>query len=102
MEHKDFSQRLSELRINKGVSARDMSLSIGLSPSYINNIETGISYPSMTTFFYICEFLNITPMEFFDLESANPAKEHELLLAAKGLDSKQLETLIDLAKGLKK
>ena len=102
MEHKDFSQRLSELRINKGVSARDMSLSIGLSPSYINNIETGISYPSMTTFFYICEFLNITPMEFFDFESVNPAKEQELLLAAKGLDSKQLETLIDLAKGLKK
>ena len=102
MEHKDFSQRLSKLRINKGVSARDISLSIGLSPSYINNIETGISYPSMTTFFYICEFLNITPMEFFDFESVNPAKEHELLLAAKGLDSKQLETLIDLAKGLKK
>lgn len=102
MEHKDFSQRLSELRINKGFSARDMSLSIGLSPSYINNIETGISYPSMTTFFYICEFLNITPMEFFDFDSVNPAKEHELLLAAKGLDSKQLETLIDLAKGLKK
>lgn len=66
MEHKDFSQRLSKLRINKGVSARDMSLSIGQSPSYINNIETGISYPSMTAFFYICEFLNITPMEFFD------------------------------------
>ena len=102
MEHKDFSQRLSKLRINKGVSARDMSLSIGQSPSYINNIETGISYPSMTTFFYICEFLNITPMEFFYLESVNPAKEHELLLAAKGLDRKQLETLIDLAKGLKK
>lgn len=101
MEHKDFSQRLSKLRINKGVSARDMSLSIGQSPSYINNIETGISYPSMTAFFYICEFLNITPMGFFDLESVNPAKEHELLLVAKGLDRKQLETLIDLAKGLK-
>lgn len=102
MEHKDFSQRLSKLRINKGVSARDMSLSIGQSPSYINNIETGISYPSMTAFFYICEFLNITPMEFFDLESVNLSKEHELLLVAKGLDRKQLETLIDLAKGLKK
>lgn len=41
-------------------------------------------------------------MEFFDLESVNPAKEHELLLVAKGLDRKQLEALIDLAKGLKK
>lgn len=50
MDKKAFSLRLSKLRINKGVSARDMSLSIGQSPSYINNIETGLSYPSMTVF----------------------------------------------------
>jgi len=29
MEKEDFIKRLTELRINKGVSARDMSLSIG-------------------------------------------------------------------------
>lgn len=31
MEKEDFIKRLTELRINKGVSARDMSLSIGQS-----------------------------------------------------------------------
>lgn len=102
MDKKVFSQRLSQLRLNKGVSARDMSLSIGQSPSYINNIETGVSFPSMTAFFYICEYLGITPYEFFDIQSYNPAKEKELINATKGLSNEQLDNLISLAKGLKK
>ncbi len=102
MELKEFSQRLSALRLNKDVSARDMSLSIGQSPSYINNIETGVSFPSMTAFFYICEYLEITPQDFFDFDSKNPVKEQELLNAAKGLSSEQLDHLIAIAKGLKK
>ena len=34
-----FYKRLVELRLNKGVSARDMSLSIGQSAGYINALE---------------------------------------------------------------
>ena len=60
-----FYQRISELRIQKGVSARDMSLSLGQSESYINKIENKRTLPSMTGFFYICDYLNITPQEFF-------------------------------------
>ena len=63
-----FSQRLTELRQQKGVSARDMSLSLGQNPGYINNIENKNNLPSMTVFFYICEYLDITPQEFFDFE----------------------------------
>ena len=55
MYEDNFSRRLTYLRVQKGVSARDMSLSIGQNPGYINNIETGKSLPSMTNFFYICE-----------------------------------------------
>ena len=36
---KDFARRLSELRLIKSISARDMSLSLGQSESYINKIE---------------------------------------------------------------
>ncbi len=100
MELKEFSLRLSVLRLNKNVSARDMSLSIGQSPNYINNIETGVSFPSMTGFFYICEYLGITPQEFFDVDSKNPVKEQELLNAAKGLSNEQLDHLIAIANGL--
>lgn len=65
MEKEDFVKRLTELRINKGVSARDMSLSIGQSAGYINNIKNGINLPSMITFFYICEYIGVEPKDFF-------------------------------------
>lgn len=101
LEKKDFCNRLIELRMNKGVSARDMSLSLGQSASYINNIENGVNLPSMTVFFYICEYLGISPMEFFDTENNDPTKSKELLDATKNLSSEQLEHLIAIAKGLK-
>lgn len=102
MEKEVFIKRLVELRMNKGVSARDMSLSIGQSQGYINNIENGVNYPSMATFFYICDYLGVSPKEFFDTESDDPVKERELLEAVKGLRREQLDNLIALARGLKK
>lgn len=48
--------RLAKLRIQKGVSARDMSLSLGQANNYINTIENKKSLPSMQSFFYICDF----------------------------------------------
>lgn len=50
MEKETFIKRLVELRMGKGVSARDMSLSLGQSAGYINNIESGVNYPSMAAF----------------------------------------------------
>ena len=104
MEKADFIKRLVALRVSKGASAQDMSLSLGQSAGYINNIENGVNYPSMTVFFYICicDYLGISPKEFFDTETLNPSKANELLSEAKGLSSEQLDHLIAIAKGLKK
>jgi len=100
MERKEFVDRLVQLRMQKDVSAREMSLAMGQSPSYINNIETGVNYPSMQTFFFMCEYLGITPQEFFDFETKSPGKVKELNEAVKGLSEDHLDTLIKLAKGL--
>ena len=100
LEKGEFIRRLIELRLNKGVSAKDMSLSIGQSPGYIINIENGVNFPSMTVFFWICEYLNITPSEFFDTSIKDPARVNELCDAAKGLSAEQLDHLIAIAKAL--
>ena len=100
MDKADFIKRLVELRMSKGVSARDMSLSIGQSAGYINNIENGVNYPSMSAFFYICDFLNVSPKEFFDTDVESPTKANELYSIAKSLNSEQLDNLIAIAKGL--
>ncbi len=101
MDKESFIKRLVELRQRKGVSARDMSLSLGQSAAYINNIENGVNLPSMTVFFYICEYLGISPKEFFDIETNDPQKANELLEAAKRLSDEQLDHLIAIAKGLR-
>ena len=69
MLEEQFCERLTQLRLKKGVSARDMSLSLGQSESYINRIESKKMLPSMSVFFYICDYLGITPKEFFDIEN---------------------------------
>ncbi|MBQ8512553.1 MAG: helix-turn-helix transcriptional regulator [Clostridia bacterium] len=86
-------KRLAELRMQKGVSARDMSLSLGQSASYINNIENGKALPKMLPFFYICEYLGITPAEFFTPEISNPKKSNELMQEINRLNARQIELL---------
>lgn len=97
----EFPQRLAELRTQKGVSARDMSLSIGQGPGYINNIENGHNLPPMAAFFYMCEYLKITPSEFFDTGNKNPSKLDELYEKMKSLNYEKLkaiEVIIDRMK----
>ena len=101
MDKQDFIKRLVALRMNKGVSARDMSLSLGQSPSYITNIENGINLPSMTVFFFICEYFGITPQEFFETESANPKRLQELIQAEKHLTTEQIDIILALIKQFK-
>ena len=78
-----FYRRIAELRTQKGVSARDMSLSLGQSESYINKIENRRTLPSMTGFFYICEYLNITPQEFFNFDATAPKNQKSFCMKLK-------------------
>ena len=61
MLEQEFSERLTKLRLKKGVSARDMSLTLGQSESYINRIESQKMLPSMSVFFYICDGITSLP-----------------------------------------
>lgn len=61
-----FCERLTELRLKAGISARDMSLSIGQNAGYVNQIENKRMYPSMEMFFAICDYFKISPMEYFN------------------------------------
>ena len=93
MYENEFAVRLAALRMQKGVSARDMSLSIGQNPGYINSIENGKSLPSMAGFFFICEYLGITPEEFFDGDLAYPQETRSLIRHLNRLERKQFESI---------
>ena len=95
-----FSERLTQLRMEKGVSARDMSLSLGQSESYINKIENRRTMPSMTGFFYICEYLEIEPKEFFDASTDSPAKTAALTEEFKKLSPLQSEHVLQIIRDI--
>lgn len=99
--YEDFvPERLAKLRTQKGVSARDMSLSLGQANNYINNIENKKSLPAMQSFFYICEYLGVTPKEFFDEENEYPEVLQEFIAEGKKLDAKSLEYILGIMKNL--
>ena len=100
MYEESFAMRLTHLRTQKNVSAREMSLSIGQNPGYINNIESGKALPSMTVFFYICEYLGITPAEFFDTDSELPVELQKLVVNLKRLTPNQLSNISQLVSEL--
>ena len=95
-----FAERLASLRSQKKISAREMSLSIGQNGSYINRIENKNAFPSMQAFFYICEYLQISPKDFFYMEIPNPGKLNDVILELRKLNEEQLDTVLAVAKGL--
>jgi len=95
-----FALRLSKLRQSKGYSARDMSLSIGQNVNYINQIENRKMFPSMQTFFYICEYLGVSPQEFFDFENIQPEELSDLITDFKKLDPEMLSSISKIVKAV--
>ena len=99
--YEDFvPERLAKLRTQKGVSARDMSLSLGQANNYINNIENKKSLPAMQSFFYICEYLGVTPQEFFDEGNTYPETLKEFIAEARQLDPQSMQYILGIMKEL--
>lgn len=94
--------RITELRMQKNISERAMSMDLGHSPSYIHSIVSGKALPAMAEFLYICEYLNITPKEFFDEGVKNPVLLQEIIDDLNGLDENQVKNIHEIIKGLKK
>lgn len=96
-----FYNRLTQLRLEKGVSARDMSLSLGQSESYINKIENKRTLPSFTGFLYICEYFGITPEEFFS-HAQSPQKTKALAEALEKLTPEQTDHVLQIVRDITK
>lgn len=94
MEIEDFVKRLTQLRMNKGVSARSMSLDIGQNENYINDIENERITPSLAVLFYIFDYLAIEPKDFFDLDVPDPKKADKVYNRIRKLPTDKLNVLI--------
>lgn len=93
-------ERISDLRMQKGVSEYQMSLDLGHSKSYIQSISSGKSLPSMPEFLSICDYLGVTPKDFFDVNNENPKLFSDIQKEMLQMDSKDMELVLKIAKRL--
>lgn len=95
-------ERITQLRLKKGVSEYQMSYDLGHSRGYIYNISSGKPLPPMSEFFSICDYFNITPAEFFDDGKSNPALIQEAISGLSQLSDEDVLLVLNLVNRLKK
>ena len=95
-----IQNRITELRKKKGVSEYRMSLELGHSRSYIYSIASGRALPSMQEFLVLCDYLDVTPKDFFDENMKEPKLVGKIVNAAALLDEKDLQTVASLMDSL--
>lgn len=66
----------------------------------INNMETKNNMPSMQGLYYICEYFQITPKDFFGEGMAHPTLILELVSKCERLDKQSLQKLLEFIKTL--
>ena len=94
--------RITELRLKKGVSEYKMSTDMGHSKSYIQSITSARSMPSMKEFLYMCEYFGITPSDFFNDEFKNPALLQQAIDGLKELNDCDLTLILSTINRLHK
>ncbi len=85
--------RITWLRLQKGVSEYKMSYDLGHSRGYINNISSGKTLPSMAEFLAICEYFDITPVEFFQEDIQDPHAVRSIHMDINKLREKDLQLI---------
>ena len=102
MDEAFVRNRISELRLKKGVSEYRMSTDMGHSKGYIQSISSGRSLLSWPEFFYMCDYFGITPAQFFDEELENPELVQKAIEGLKTLGNSDLALILSYIERLKK
>lgn len=95
--YEDFvKERITQLRLKKGVSEYQMSYDLGHSRGYVYNISSGKSLPPLKELFAICDYFDITPQQFFDESIQNPELIQKALNEMKQLDEDDMLMLLGI------
>ncbi|MDD7661620.1 MAG: helix-turn-helix transcriptional regulator [Eubacteriales bacterium] len=96
MDESFVRERITQLRLRKGVSEYRMSYDLGHSRGYVHNISSGKALPPMKEFFAICDYFGLTPQQFFDEGTQNPELIQKAIAGMKQLDETDLLMLLGL------
>ena len=93
--------RITQLRIKKGVSEYQMSYDLGHSRGYVYNISSGKALPPMKEFLSICDYFGISPQQFFDESTTTPELIQKAIDGMRQLNESDLIMLLGIINRLK-
>ena len=96
------TKRITQLRLKKNIAEHRMSLDLGHSRSYMQGISSGRALPSMSEFFAICDYLDVTPRDFFDEANNNPLLVSQICDKSKSLSDDDLTLVLALINRISK
>lgn len=102
MDKKFVQMRIARIRTAHNVSARKVSMELGQSTEYINQIENGKALPSLEGLFNICEYFNISLAEFFDDRLEFPVEYKHIIDELNKMDSVAVNQVYELLKLINK
>ena len=71
----NLGARLRNVRLETGMSLREVARQLGVSPSFVSQLENGKSQPSVATLYSLAQLLNVSIDELFAVEET-PALDH--------------------------
>ena len=93
MEKEEIGLKIARMRETLNKSARALSLELGMSSEYLNQIEKGRSRPSIDFLYNFCDYFNITVSDFFESKSNFPIEHKKLAEQILELDKQQLDAI---------
>lgn len=94
MDYAQFVRnRITSLRLEKGISEYQLSYELGKCKTYIQAITSGKSLPSFDAFFDLCNYFDVTPEEFFAAKDDEAPCRRDLNHKASLLSREDLELL---------
>lgn len=100
---KDFIRnRVYFIRNAHKISARSLSLELGMSTEYINQLESGRLTPSLDFLISFCDYFNISLSTFFDENIKYPVETKNIISELNKLSQEETNNVYSLLKMINK
>ncbi len=96
MDRNFIKERYAKIRLAHNISARRLSLELGQSSEYINQIESGKNMPSLEGLINFCNFFDIPIGEFFEERCNFPVEYSDIIEELNKLDVMTVRLIYEL------
>ncbi len=91
----NIGARIKELRKQKGISGKELSMNLGFTQSFLSGIENGNKKCSLETLVSICDMLDVSLSDFFAVDNPQIDPQIQRLIhASKKLSKEKLDYLV--------